>query len=72
MPTNYYTFQGLRVYGRAKAARSLAEKTAHMFDTHPFHEYYCCHTGLGVGKHPFWGWSSLAMFMLPELRPTNF
>jgi glycogen debranching enzyme len=75
IPVNYFTIHGLRAYGYAREARELAEKTWALFRGYPFHEYYCSENGLGTGRHPFKGWSSLAMFVLAEqamgLDPTR-
>jgi hypothetical protein len=68
IPTNYYTFQGLRYYGQADAAGQLAAKTAELFMRRPFRESYATQTGEGCGQDPFWGWSSLALFMQEELE----
>src|SRR5690606_34253302 len=67
-PTNYYTVQGLLRYGFEKEANWITDRTWEMFLTHPFYEYYVTETGLGTGLRPFWGWSSLAMFMPIEAK----
>ncbi len=66
IPTNYYTFQGLRYYGHDDVARQLAAKTAELFVRRPFRESYATESGEGCGADPFWGWSSLALFMEEE------
>ncbi len=66
VPANYMVFQGLRQYGYAALARELAERTFELFRRAPFCEYYTAETGIGTGQKPFWGWSSLAIFMMLE------
>lgn len=68
IPTNYYTVAGLRRYGFAREADWITDRTWEMFLTHPFYEYYVTESGLGTGLRPFWGWSSLAMFMPIEAK----
>ena len=68
MPTNYYTFQGIRQYGFDKEARELAARSRELFCREPFREYYATETGKGWGRDPFTGWSSLALFMEEELE----
>ena len=63
MPVNYYTFQGLRAYGYSELATELAVKSFRLFDRGRFSEYYTSESGVGTGLKPFWGWSSLAIFM---------
>lgn len=67
MPTNYYTFQGLRRYGYEAEARELAARSLALFMRARFAEYYCTELGIGTGRKPFCGWSALALFMQPEL-----
>lgn len=71
MPTNYYSFQGLRYYGFADEARALAQRNEAMFRHAPFREYYGADTGKPYGRDPFWGWSSLALYMMEELEKDN-
>jgi putative isomerase len=66
MPTNYYAFQGLRAYGFKAEAASLAAKSRELFVRNPFREYYATESGAPWGRDPFWGWSSLALFMEEE------
>lgn len=66
MPTNYYTFQGLREYGLGEPAGELARKNREMFCRAPFREYYKADSGAPCGRDPFWGWSSLALYMEEE------
>lgn len=68
LPTNYYTFQGLRRYGFLSEAQALAERTWEMFQRGRFSEYYTSETGIGTGKKQFLGWTSLALFMPLELE----
>ncbi|MAX25229.1 MAG: hypothetical protein CMJ19_12065 [Phycisphaeraceae bacterium] len=63
VPTNYYTFQGLKRYGYDDVAKELAAKTLTLFDRGKFCEYYTSESGTGTGRKPFWGWTALAMFM---------
>ncbi len=66
MPTNYYTFQGLRRYGFSAEALQLAEKSFDLFLFAPFSEYYATESGIGTGRKPFRGWTALALFMENE------
>jgi neutral trehalase len=68
VPSNYFTFQGLRRYGFDREAAELCRKTWELFLLHPFYEYYVTETGLGTGLRPFWGWSGLALFMPLEMQ----
>lgn len=63
VPTNYYTFAGLRNYGFDDVASQLADKTLALFDRGKFNEYYTSESGSGTGRKPFWGWTGLALFM---------
>ncbi|MDD3242210.1 MAG: trehalase family glycosidase [Eubacteriales bacterium] len=67
-PVNYMIFQGLRRYGYDALAKELAEKTFTMcLDLNPVtREYYNAETGEGIGLNPFFGWSSLGLFLLLE------
>jgi len=67
LPTNYYTFQGLRRYGYHDVAQELAARTFKLFDRGKFSEYYTSESGVGTGRKPFGGWTGLALFMQPEL-----
>lgn len=75
IPINYYTFTGLNNYGFYDEAGWLAEKSYKLFRRHPFCEYYLTEAGIGTGQKPFWGWSSLALFMPLEhqlrINPTE-
>lgn len=66
IPTNYYTFQGLRRYKFDDTAKLLAEKTYRLFMRGRFNEYYTSESGVGTGQKPFWGWTGLALFMEAE------
>jgi neutral trehalase len=68
MPTNYYAFQGLRAYGFHEEAARIAAKSRELFVNNPFREYYATETGAPWGRDPFWGWSSLALFMEEEVE----
>lgn len=68
MPTNYYSFQGLRQYGFREAAAELARRNREMVAANPFREYYTSDSGAPCGRDPFWGWSGLAFFMEEELE----
>lgn len=68
IPTNYYAVHGLRRYGFHEQSRWITSRTWELFLTHPFYEYYVTELGIGTGLRPFWGWSSLAMFMPLEER----
>ncbi len=68
IPTNYITFQGLRRYGMTEVAQLLADKTYQLFKRSTFSEYYTAESGVGCGKRPFWGWSTLAVYMHVELE----
>lgn len=68
IPVNYYAMHGLRRYGFADAARDLARRTREMFCRAPFREYYGAESGAPCGRDPFWGWSSLALFMEDEVE----
>ena len=68
IPTNYYTFQGLRRYGYTGLAKILADKTYELVDRAGLREYYATESGEGRGLDPFWGWSLLAVFMPFEAR----
>jgi len=68
LPTNYMVFHGLLQYGYREEAKLLAEKTFRLvineMDTR---EYYDGETGTGLGRWPFWGWSTLGYVMKFEL-----
>ncbi|MHB0935696.1 MAG: MGH1-like glycoside hydrolase domain-containing protein [Armatimonadota bacterium] len=68
MPVNYYAMHGLRACGYDNAAATLAARSAELFRRHPFREYYLTDTGEPCGRDPFWGWSSLALYMEDECR----
>lgn len=66
LPANYYIIQGLRRYGYQDQARQLIEKSEALFLSAPFREYYGSESGEAQGRDPFWGWSSLALYLREE------
>lgn len=68
IPTNYYVFQGLRLYGFEKQARELAFSTYETVKRVGDREYYTTDSITGCGLNPFWGWSLLAYFMPYEAQ----
>lgn len=63
IPTNYYVFQGLRLYGYPELAAELAQSTYENVERIGDREYYATESASGCGLDPFWGWSLLAYFM---------
>ena len=69
MPTNYMVFRGLIDYGYTDIARRLADKTFELVVSETdLREFYNAETGSGLGRSPFWGWSSLAYIMKAEVE----
>lgn len=68
MPVNYLVFHGLLNYGYRDRAEALAEKLEKLFRRAPFSEYYTAESGIGTGRKPFLGWTSLALFLDAELK----
>ena len=69
IPINYMIFHGLMKYGYNTAAEELAYKTFKMvMNEDESREYYNAETGVGLGRYPFWGWTSLAYFMPLEFE----
>jgi len=72
IPTNYMVFRGLVQYGYTDIARELADKTFELVVSEvDLREFYNGETGCGLGRNPFWGWSSLGYIMKAELE-ANF
>ncbi|MBP3917905.1 MAG: hypothetical protein J6I50_01880 [Clostridia bacterium] len=71
IPTNYYVFEALRMYGFHKEAAHLAEETNRQVKRIGDREYYATESQTGCGLNPFWGWSLLAYFM-PYENETEF
>lgn len=63
IPTNFYVFQGLRLYGYQELAANLARVTYENVKRIGDREYYATESATGCGLDPFWGWSLLAYFM---------
>ena len=63
IPTNYYVFESLRMYGYDELAKNLAETTCENVRRIGDREYYATESKTGCGLDPFWGWSLLAYFM---------
>ena len=69
VPTNYMVFRGLIDYGYTEIARELADKTFSLVVSEVvLREFYNGENGNGLGRNPFWGWSSLGYLMKAELE----
>jgi len=67
MPTNYMIFHGLLQYGYRDEARVIAEKSYELLmEETDTREYYNSENGCGLGRCPFWGWSTLGYVMKYE------
>ncbi|MFI3205654.1 MAG: trehalase family glycosidase [Clostridia bacterium] len=72
IPINYMVMHGLVNYGYKEKAEELAVKTFDMvFEEDEIREYYNAENGTGQGLNPFFGWSTLGLFMPFELRANN-
>lgn len=64
IPINYMLMHGLVNYGYTELADELAEKTFEMvFAEEEIREFYNGENGVGQGLNPFFGWSTLGLFM---------
>ncbi|MFI3238534.1 MAG: trehalase family glycosidase [Lachnospiraceae bacterium] len=68
IPINYMLMHGLFDYGYKDLAIELSVKTFDMvFNEDEIREYYNAETGVGQGLNPFFGWSTLGLFMPFEM-----
>ena len=63
IPTNYYVYHALKLYGYDELAAELAADTYKNVTQIGDREYYTTESKTGCGLNPFWGWSLLAYFM---------
>lgn len=69
IPTNYMVFRGLIDYGYTDIARRLTDKTFELVVSETdLREFYNAENGSGLGRFPFWGWSSLGYLMKAEVE----
>ncbi len=70
IPFNYMVFHGLMDYGYTELAEELAYKTFDLVfqQNDVTREYYNSETGVGYGRKPFFGWSTLAYLMPLEFE----
>ena len=65
-PINYYIRDGLMLYGFEAEARELSRHSERLVQTTGLREYFRSTDGKGCGLDPFWGWTSLLLFMPAE------